>query len=99
MTLKHLKAALATATQPLLVPLAKTDQTKVIAIGFKKGMVLRKHKTAIPAKLYVLEGQVQYEAESGHMVLSEYEETPIRADEYHQVTAQEEALCLLIIGA
>ncbi|MBL7976922.1 MAG: hypothetical protein JNN12_01180 [Bacteroidetes Order II. Incertae sedis bacterium] len=98
MTLRYLKTALATATQPLLVPLAKTDQNKVIAIGFKKGMVLRKHKTAIPAKLYVLEGQVQYEAESGGMVLSQYEETPIPAGEYHEVTAQEETLCLLIIG-
>ncbi|MBN8588741.1 MAG: hypothetical protein J0L94_10525 [Rhodothermia bacterium] len=99
MTILHqLKADLTTATQPILRPLSKTAQTKVVAIGFVEGMVLKKHKAPAPARLFVLEGRVRYSSKTGDFDLGQYDQIDIPVGEFHEVSALENAFCLLIIG-
>jgi quercetin dioxygenase-like cupin family protein len=81
-------------------PLAKAIQSgpgfKVLAIGFKEGMILAKHKTATNARLYVIQGNVRYESDSESVILNELDQHQIPVDEMHAVTAITDALIFVI---
>jgi quercetin dioxygenase-like cupin family protein len=83
-------------------PLAKLMHTgvafKVIVLAFKKGMVLKEHKTSVPTKLTVLTGNVKYSSENLIRTIDTYEELEIPLEEMHTIEAIEDSLCLLIQG-
>jgi quercetin dioxygenase-like cupin family protein len=89
---------LETSTHPVAKPLRVGVGFKVIVIGFKSGMILKEHKTALPAKLVVLNGVVIYIEGDKRVVLHQYEEVEIPADVTHAVECVADALCLLIQG-
>jgi quercetin dioxygenase-like cupin family protein len=89
---------LETATNPVAKALHKGDQSKVLIIGFKKGMVLKEHKTHVPANLTVLTGRVIYHEGETQKVLAQYDETVIPIEMLHSVEALEDSLCLLCQG-
>ncbi len=98
MIIKDLLSQLEGSTQPVLKSLRENDQFKVIAIGFKKGMVLKEHKTNLPAKLTVLFGSVLYKEGTNSKMLYQYDETEIPIQVLHSVECTEDALCILIQG-
>ncbi len=98
MIIKELLQQLETSVHPVAKPLQKGDYFKVIAIGFKKGMVLKEHKTALPAKLTVLYGSVIYKEGSISKTLNQYDETEIPDHVLHALECTEDALCILIQG-
>jgi len=89
---------LETASNPVAQAIHKGDHFKVLAIGFKKGMVMKDHKAALPAKLTVLSGSVLYKMEGFETVLLRFDEQLIPIEKIHSVEALEDSLCLLTQG-
>ncbi len=98
MIIKDILAQLETATHPVAKAIHKGEHFKVLAIGFKKGMILKEHTTALPAKLSVLFGAVLYKEGAIVKTLLQYDETDIPVDIVHSVECTEDALCLLTQG-
>jgi quercetin dioxygenase-like cupin family protein len=96
--IKEILAELENKEHPVAKALYKTDAFKVLAIGFKKGMVLKEHKASLPSKLIVMDGSVMYKYVNNEILLNKHDEYVIHADEIHAVVALEDSLCLLIQG-
>ena len=83
-------------------PVAKLLHTgvafKVIILAFKKGMILKEHKTSVPTKLTVISGQIKYTDRNTNVILDKYEEFIVPLEELHSLEAFEDSLCLLIQG-
>jgi quercetin dioxygenase-like cupin family protein len=95
MIFKELFQKLETAENPAIQIVQKTDSSKVFAIAFKKGMILKEHKTDIPAQFLVIKGSVIYKEKYHQESLSLYDMKNIQPDVLHSVEAQEDSLCLL----
>ena len=98
MLLKEIVKQIENATHPVAKALHKGDHFKILAIGFKKGMVLKEHQTHLPAKLFVLKGKVIYRVNEISTTLSEYDDIEIPINVLHSVEAVEDSLCLLTQG-
>lgn len=98
MIFKELLQKLETAENPIAQIVQKTDSSKVLVIGFKAGMILKEHKTDIPAQLLVIKGNVIYKEKNHQESLSLYDMKNIQPDISHSVEAQEDSLCLLFKG-
>jgi quercetin dioxygenase-like cupin family protein len=86
---------LETAENPVAQVIQKNDCGKTMVIAFKKGMVLKEHKTDISARLIVIKGEVIFKINGTEEVLKLYDEKIIPINELHSVVANEESLCLL----
>lgn len=89
---------LETASNPVAQAIHKGDHFKVLAIGFKKGMVMKDHKAGLPARLTVLSGSVCYKMDGNETILSVFDEQQIPIEKIHSVEALENSLCLLTQG-
>jgi quercetin dioxygenase-like cupin family protein len=98
MVIKEVMAQLESAIQPVTKILHKAENFKVIVIGFKNGMVLKEHKTTLPAKLTVLSGQVLYKQSDRSIELNKFDEIEIPLNIPHSVEAREDSICLLTQG-
>ena len=98
MKLKEIIKELDTATHPVAKALHKGEHFKTLAIGFKKGMILKEHKANLPTKLFVLQGVVIYKQDDISTTLSLYDELEIPVNILHSVEATEDSLCLLTQG-
>jgi quercetin dioxygenase-like cupin family protein len=97
-TITSILTALKTASHPVARALHKGEDFKVLAIGFRRGMILADHKAHIPSKLTVLYGSVEYKETDKVVTLSQYEEVGIPVEITHSVEALEDSLCLLTQG-
>ncbi len=61
-------------------------------------MIMKEHKTSLPAKLFVLYGTVLYKEGALTKTLHQYEETEIPQDIIHSVECIDDALCILVQG-
>ena len=98
MKLKEIEIQLATSAHPVAKALHKSDQFKVLAIGFKKGMILKEHEAHSPTNLFVLKGKVIYKEGELTKELSIYDEIEIPTEVMHSIEALEDSLCLLTQG-
>ena len=98
MILQQILTEIETSKHPVAKALHKGDHFKVLAIGFKKGMVLKEHQAHLPTKLFVLSGQIIYKQNEVCTSLSTYEEIEIPINVLHSVEATEDSLCLLTQG-
>ncbi|WP_194776222.1 cupin domain-containing protein [Pararhodonellum marinum] len=98
MTINDIKEELKEANQPVAKSLHHGKGFKVLIIGFRKGMILQKHKAHTKSKLTVLEGAVVYKEESRNVALTQYEEVEIPVEIMHAVEAVEDSLCILTQG-
>jgi quercetin dioxygenase-like cupin family protein len=98
MILKELILKLESSEHPLAKAIHKGENFKVLAIAFKKGMVLKEHKTSFTAKLTVLQGKVIYKVGTITKELNQYDDTDIPVGIIHSVEASSDALCLLTQG-
>jgi quercetin dioxygenase-like cupin family protein len=87
---------LQTAQSPVARIFYKSGNSKLLLIGFKKGMTLEKHKTHVPARLLVLSGAVKYIQEEFENPLKKFDYQDIPVDVFHEVFAGEDSLCMLI---
>ena len=98
MILKEIATQLATALHPVAKALHHGEHFKVLAIGFKKGMVLKEHMAHQPTKLFVLQGQIIYHQNDSSTPLALFDEIIIPVNIPHSVEAVEDSLCLLTQG-
>lgn len=98
MIIQEVLAQLENAVNPVVKILQRGDQFKVIAMGFKKGMVLKEHQTPIPAKLVVIDGNVLYRQGEESIALNKFDEHEIPVNIIHSVEALEDSICILIQG-
>ena len=98
MTIKNVLKELESAKNPVAKAIHKGEHCKVLVLAFKTGMILKEHKTSLPTKLTVLEGEVIYIEGDVQKKLGQYEETEIPVGIMHSVECTKEALCLLTQG-
>lgn len=99
MIIKEILAQLEqTQNGPVVKVLEKGEQFKVIVLAFKKGMELKAHHTPIPARLLVMEGEVDYREMERSVILTRFEDLSIPVNIQHSVKALEDSVCLLIQG-
>ena len=98
MIIQDVLAQLENAVNPVVKIVQRGDQFKVIVLGFKKGMILKEHKTPIPAKLVIISGSVVYKQGQESITLNKYDEHDIPVDIIHSVEALDDSLCFLIQG-
>lgn len=85
-------------THPVARILHKGDMFKVMIIAFKKYMILREHKTHLPATITVIKGKVNYRKEGLVTTINEFDDFHIPIHETHSIEALEDSICLLIQG-
>jgi quercetin dioxygenase-like cupin family protein len=98
MIIKEVLEQVDSSNNPVAKAIHKGVNFKVLALAFKKGMIMKEHKTSLPAKLTVLVGEVIYRQGSIQRQLGQYDETEIPMDIIHSVECIEDALCLLTQG-
>lgn len=86
----------AESDHPIAAALHHGAETKVTAIAFKSGTILKAHTSPVTAKLLVLSGQVRYKSMDQDSILKAYAEHPIPAGIQHEVIAEADSVCLLI---
>jgi len=98
MILQEIALQLENSTHPVAKALHKGEHFKVLAVGFKKGMLLKEHQAYLPTKLFVIKGKVIYVQGEMETTLSCMDEIEIPVNIVHAVTALEDSLCLLTQG-
>lgn len=97
-TIRDILGRLETAHNPVAKAILKGNHFRVLALAFKKGMVMADHKTSMPAVLTVVSGRVHYVQNGVATTLLEFDEMPIPVNEVHSVEALEDSLCILCQG-
>lgn len=82
--------------KPAVVPVRNSDKMNAIAIGLKKGQVLKKHITPFPALLVVLQGAVSFDMEGTQTQLPASATFDIPANVPHEVTGLEESIFIVV---
>ena len=98
MLIKDILLQLESATHPVAKIVHKNDHVKILVLGFKKGMILKEHMTLLPAKLFVIKGEIIYKQGEAATTLSIYDEMEIPVNVQHSVEAIADSLCLLTQG-
>jgi quercetin dioxygenase-like cupin family protein len=98
MIIEQVREQMALATNPVVKVLKQGNSYKMIAIGLKKGAVLKEHKTAVPATLIVTEGKVLYNEHERSVDLKRDADFEIPLNVLHSLLALEDSICLLIQG-
>ncbi len=65
MVLQQIEFELKSAEGPVAKILRKGKDFTVLAIGFQKNMLLKKHNSKVPARIVVIKGEVVYNSENG----------------------------------
>lgn len=96
MLLKELNKSLPTATKPLVKRFEQEEGSHVLAIGLGKNVILKEHKSDIPAKIVMIKGAVTYIAGDERTSLNVFDEHIIPVGEYHSIEPQEDSIFLVI---
>lgn len=96
MLVKEILSELPDATKPVVRKFEQQDGSHVLAIGLKEGVVLKEHKSDIPARILVIKGAIKYITGSGSTQLGLFDEHIIPIGEYHSVEPREDSIFLVI---
>lgn len=96
MLVKEILSELETATKPVVRKFQQEEGSHVLAIGLNKNVVLKEHKSDIPARILVNKGSVTYIAGDNRTRLDLFDEHVIPIGEYHSVEPQEDSVFLVI---
>lgn len=96
MTVKEILSELPTATKPLVHKFEQEAGSHVLAIGLNKNVILKEHKSEIPARILVIKGRITYIAGDKRTKLELFDEHIIPIGEYHSVEPQEDSVFLVI---
>jgi quercetin dioxygenase-like cupin family protein len=98
MIIEQVREQMPLATGAVVKMLRQGNNYKMIAIGLKKGAVLKEHKTNVPATLIVTEGNVTYNEHERSVNLKSDADFEIPINVLHSLLALEDSICLLIQG-
>jgi hypothetical protein len=96
MLVKEIVSEVPTATKPVVKRFEQEAGSHVLAIGLNKDVVLKEHKSDIPARILVIKGSIVYVAEEKRLELGLFDEHIIPVGEYHSVEPQEDSIFLVI---
>jgi hypothetical protein len=96
MIIQDVVTALENAAGPIVKVLVKGAVGKVLALGLKKGMVLKEHQTGVNTRLVVIDGQINYFSAQGTVTMNKFDELDIPVNEPHSVVALKDSICFLI---
>ena len=96
--IKEALAELETKNNPVAKVLHKANDSKAIVMVFKKDMILKEHKSALPAKLTIFNGAVSFVMQGETTLLHQYDTMDIPMNVVHAVTALEDTVALLTQG-
>lgn len=68
-----------------VVHIRKSEKTKLFAVALGTNAVLKKHKTAVPATLVVLKGELNFVFADREVLLREFDTFEIPVDVEHEV--------------
>lgn len=85
-----------TTKKPAVLPVRKTDNINVIAVGLLQNQLLKKHKTSIPTLLLVLKGKIEFRIEDEAIILKQYETYQIPENIEHEVEGLAMENCFLL---
>ncbi|WP_029036749.1 cupin domain-containing protein [Salinimicrobium xinjiangense] len=94
--LKDMIEQLTTASKPLVKRFEQEEGSHVLAIGLGKDVILKEHKSDIPARILVIKGAIIYIAGDKRKELNIYDEHVIPVGEYHSVEPLEDSVFLVI---
>ena len=98
MIIHEVLSQLEKASAPVIKVLQAHAAGKTLVLGFKSGIVLKEHRTAVPARLLVINGAVIYKQDGVSVTLGKYADLEIPVDVLHSVEAQEDSICLLLVA-
>ena len=98
MIIKEVLKQLEDAKGPVVKVLHQGGNFKVLVLGFKKGMVLKEHKTTVSTRIVIADGQVIYKEAERTFTLSKMDDSDIPVNVLHSVEALEDSICFLIQG-
>jgi len=98
MSIKEIKEQIKNSQKPVVSIIAKGNNSKLIAIGLGKGVLLKEHTAPGPTKMIILKGQIEYKAIHQSKLLSALDEYQIPMDELHSVVGVEESIFLLSVN-
>lgn len=96
MLVKEIISELPGAKKPIVRRFEQESGSHVLAIGLNKDVVLKEHKSDIPARILVIKGSVTYRAGEKKVGLGLFDEHIIPIGEYHSVEPQEDSVFLVI---
>ena len=96
MLVKEILSELPTATKPLVRKFEQENGSHVLAIGLKANVVLKEHKSDIPARILVIKGAINYVVGGTKTKLELHDEHVIPIGEYHSVEPLEDSIFLVI---
>lgn len=96
MIIKEILSELSSATKPVIGKFEQKEGSHVLAIGLNKDVVLKEHKSDIPARILVIKGSIVYIAGEKRKEIGLFEEHIIPIGEYHAVEPKEDSIFLVI---
>lgn len=96
MLVKEILSELPTAAKPIVRKFEQEEGSHVLAIGLNKNVILKEHKSDIPARILVIKGAITYIAGKKRTELGLFDEHIIPVGEYHSVEPQEDSIFLVI---
>lgn len=76
----------------------ETSFSKEIRIAFKKGQILKEHKTAYPIVVHLLKGAIEFTAEDSKKHLKEGDILTLESNIPHNLYANEESIVRLTLS-
>lgn len=96
MLVKEILSELPNATKPVVRKYEQQEGSHVLAIGLGKDVILKEHKSDIPARILVIKGRIIYVAGDKRTSLELFDEHMIPIGEYHSIEPQEDSIFLVI---
>jgi len=98
MNINKIISKIENADKPITTLLTKGSNSKLIAIGLAKGVLLKEHQAPGSTKLIVLKGKLDYRTEEKRRIFSQYDEFQIPLEEVHSVLGLENSVFLLSVN-
>lgn len=96
MLVKEILSELSSAKKPVIRKFEQEEGSHVLAIGLNRDVILKEHKSDIPARILVIKGAITYVAGENRTNLQLYDEHIIPIGEYHAVEPHEDSIFLVI---
>ncbi len=75
----------------------KSEKSQQLAVALGKGAVLKKHKTSVPATLFVVKGEITFNMENKDQILNEGDVFEIPVDIVHEVIGNQDENLFVVI--
>ncbi|NJW52333.1 hypothetical protein [Salinimicrobium oceani] len=96
MLLKELNRELSSASKPLVKRFEQAEGSHVLAIGLNHDVILKEHKSDIPARIVVIKGAITYISGNNSIHLDVFDELEIPIGEYHSIEPREASIFFVI---